>query len=424
MPSPRPDSAQDGAVIAAQEVVDSDRCTGCGACALQDRGLTMRLSADGYMRPVPTGEPSSTTRDSFDSYCPGVAVTSPFTHRRAHPVLGPYVGMWRANATDTATRTRGSSGGVLTALQQWALTHGAISTAVAQSPADARRTVPVRITTREEAMRSAGSRYAPVAAASNVGDLTHDDIAVGKPCEAAAIRQIYSAPDTAPLVLSFFCMGTPSSLATDALVADLADESSPVENLVYRGNGWPGRFTVTTANGSRNSMTYEESWGKHLGPTVQWRCRTCLDGMGESADLVAGDLWNTDENGYPSFDEKAGYSVLIARTPRGHAAALAAQREGLLHLEPTDAESVLRAQPSQVQRKTLGISRLAATRSMGLPVTRFTGFHPLRRTRWNPALLKQEFLGTASRLRSRGHDWSLGPLHAAVSMIRRLRKRP
>jgi coenzyme F420 hydrogenase subunit beta len=383
----------------------------------------MSLDGDGYMRPVPNGESSSTTRESFNSYCPGVSVTSPFSHRRAHPVVGPYVSLWRAHATNAETRTRGSSGGVLTALQQWAVSQGAVGTAVAPSPTDARRTVPVRITSREEALRSASSRYAPVAAASGATGLTHSDFTVGKPCEAAALRQIYSAADDAPLILSFFCMGTPSSHATDVLTEKLTDQAAGIESISYRGNGWPGRFTVTTAGGTDSSMSYEESWGHHLGPTVQWRCRTCLDGLGESADLVAGDLWNTDENGYPKFNEDEGHSVLVARTPRGHAAAVAAQTAGLLYLEPTDVDSILKSQPSQVHRKALGISRLAATRSMGLPITRFSGFRQIRRTRWNLALLWTEFLGTAGRLRARGHDWGLGPLRIAASVKRRMKTR-
>lgn len=405
---------------AAQRVVDTERCTGCGACALMDKGLTMSLSDDGYMRPVPNGDANSTTVESFQKYCPGISVESPFANRRSHPILGPYVEMWHASATDDLTRQRGSSGGVLTVLQQWAVSRGATATNVAPSPTDARRTVPVRIMTKEEVLASAGSRYAPVAAASGAGGLSRYDVAVGKPCEAAALRQIYSDRSEAPLVLSFFCMGTPSSHATDELVRTISGVDEEVDSLTYRGNGWPGEFTVTRQDGSSESMSYGESWGVHLGPTVQWRCRTCLDGLGESADLVAGDLWDVDENGYPSFEEQDGVSVLIARTPRGRDAALAAQRAGLLRLNPTSEEAVLRAQPSQVQRKARGLARLAATWGMGLPTTRFRNFAPLRRTSWNPTLLKQEFFGTAGRLKVRGYDWARVPLRLTRSIVRKL----
>src|SRR4051812_17568599 len=98
-------------------VVESDLCSGCGACCLLDGGLEMHL-VDGYNRPVrvrPAQEKASAK--TFLRICPGSSLRAPerADGSRRDPVLGSYLAIWTANASDPTTRFRGSSGGVLTA---------------------------------------------------------------------------------------------------------------------------------------------------------------------------------------------------------------------------------------------------------------------------------------------------------------------
>ena len=109
--------------------------------------------------------------------------------------------------------------------------------------------------------------------------------------------------------------GTPSQHATDAVLASLgAPPDADLVRLRYRGEGWPGSFTAQDAAGATWSTSYDASWGAHLGKAVQWRCKICPDGVGESSDVTAGDFWRSDERGYPLFDEGDGFSALVART--------------------------------------------------------------------------------------------------------------
>lgn len=412
-------SCRDVTVAAAAErVVRTERCTGCGACALLDPGLSMEL-VHGHMRPVRTDQASSNDVARFRRVCPGVVVKSPFArsapHR--HPVLGPWVAMWRAHATDPELRRRGSSGGVLSALAAWnADTTGGTGHAVAGCPVQPRRTVPVTITSKQEALAAASSRYAPVAAARDVREMRAADVVTGKPCEVAAMRAMNDSES--PLMLSFFCAGSPSQDATDDLIRDLGGEPEALRRLWYRGDGWPGRFTAQMEDGAEVSTTYAQSWGRALGPSVSWRCRCCGDGMGESADLVAGDLWETDDRGYPSFAEQEGVSVLVARTQRGHAAALAAERDGAIHLEPVTVDEVLAAQPAQVARRKLLWGRLLPTLLMGLPVTRYKGFDHVVQALRRPRAVRDEVLGAAARLRRRGYDWAGGRIRPVLARLR------
>lgn len=371
-------------------VVDSGNCSGCGACELLDPGISMELDAEGYLRPVRRRESAADIESSkmltaFQDACPGLRVTAqrPPGSRR-HPQLGPVVQTWTAWAADPQIRYEGSSGGTLTALSGWLLQTGQASriTAAAEDPNNARRTVPVQIMSKEQVLASSGSRYAPVGNAAWAGPLDAGTAFIGKPCEVSAVRSLGDTIEGAgdgPILLSFFCAGTPSQHATDKLTADLGiDPDEQVTALRYRGHGWPGDFSVTGSNGAVKTASYDQSWGKYLGPATQWRCKICPDGVGESADISVADFWRTDAQGYPLFSDQEGISALIARTERGRELVLAAAEAGILTLAPLDLDQLAAVQPLQTKRRESLLARLAGTKAAGGQVPSFSGFSLLQ----------------------------------------------
>lgn len=284
-------------------------------------------------------------------------------------------------ATDADARYRGASGGVLTALSAWLTESGRANTVVGAGKArDPRRTVSVAITDRETALAAAGSRYAPVATMSSAAVLEAGNAVIAKPCEASALRRLLDEREAVerPLILSFFCAGTPSQLATDDLVRELGvSDETTVSNLRYRGCGWPGQFTVTS-DARDYAMDYRTSWGKRLGPTVQWRCKICPDGVGESADLSVCDYWEVDDRGYPLFAEADGRSGLLVRTERGRDLLKEAIEAGVLAGEPLRAEEIAKIQPGQTGRRSTLFLRLLGARMAGLRVPSYSGFPLVR----------------------------------------------
>jgi coenzyme F420 hydrogenase subunit beta len=370
-------------------VVAADNCSGCGGCLLLDSGLTLELDANGFARPTRVGDstaaPDAVAR--FRDACPGRTVRAQHAAGgERHPTMGSVLGAWEAWATDAEIRRAGSSGGTLTALAEWLAATGRVSrvTGAAPESTDARRTVSVTITTREQALAAASSRYGPVTGTPD--SLGPDGAMVGVPCRVAAVRALTS-DDDAPILLSFFCAGTPSQTATDALAHDLG-APGPAAAMRYRGDGWPGRFTVSKPDGTTASLSYEQSWGEHLGRAVQWRCKICPDGVGESADIVAADLWESDDRGYPSFVEREGVSALIARTPRGLELVREAIAAGVLTASPLDIGRLAAVQPLQVDRRETLLGRLIGTIVAGGTVPRYRGFGllALALPRWRAVL--------------------------------------
>lgn len=176
-----------------------------------------------------------------------------------------------------------------------------------------------------------------------------------------------------PILLSFFCAGLPSQNATTKVVRLLGGNPEEVTSLRYRGEGWPGRFAISQP-GLDASLSYSESWGTHLGPTMQWRCKACADGVGESADIVAADFWEADACGYPKFDEGDGVSAVLTRTPAGAALFAEAMAAGVIEATEISVSALYGIQPHQRERRSTMAARLLGVR-LGLgTVPRYKGF--------------------------------------------------
>lgn len=394
---------------AISRVVDRGNCSGCGACTLIDDRVRMDIAKDGFLRPT-VADHAEVRADPqgvelFHQVCPGVGVRAPKRDPRSRvdEVFGTYLEVWEAWASDADIRFRGSSGGVLTALSAWLLETGQAQGVVASAAASSApsRTVPVTITSRAEALGSAGSRYGPVANLEQAALGATDHVIVGKPCEISALAQMNEAMGieevAGPVRLSFFCAGSPSQHATDELVDFLGFVREDVASLRYRGDGWPGRFTVTDTAGREAGLSYDESWGHHLGRNLQWRCKTCVDGTGGHADIAVGDYWRAGPDGYPLFDDDDGVSVVIARTARGEKILQDARAQGVIVMRPLELSKVAAIQPLQVDRKYTLVGRLSARWLALKPPPKYEGYGLLRisRARWRANV--RALIGTLKR---------------------------
>lgn len=355
----------------------------------------MSLDDAGFLRPeIITADPNQAHErldyEAFQATCPGVNVTAPDPGEGStHPIFGRYQQAWQGWALDKTLRNRGASGGVLTALTKWLLESGQASSIVGSrgSKNEPLRTEPLLITDPQQATLLAGSRYAPVANLDEPSS-THADALVLKPCEASALAQYHSWRGTPkqeiPVVLSFFCAGTPSQRATEDLVETLGFDKSNVEEIRYRGLGCPGRFRVRSKDGTERTTSYDESWGHHLGRDLQTRCKICVDGTGSHADIAVGDFWPTDPLGYPIFDESEGNSVIIGRTARGRDLLLKAFEARVIALEPIDLRQVEASQPLQTERRYTLAGRMAGRLAAGQKNPRYRGYSLARLALRNP----------------------------------------
>jgi coenzyme F420 hydrogenase subunit beta len=352
-------------------IVANGLCTGCGICQAiaGPKSIEMRMSAEGYLRPVTLKALQAGSEQEIKEVCPGASVQPPPSNGEYHTIWGALKSVTTGHAKDPQVHRQGSSGGVISAVAIYLLETKKVDF-VAQISASSSKPLENQLQlslTRDDVIRAAGSRYAPSAPLAQLADLLAMNkrfALIGKPCDIAALRRYLStrpeARQSVPYLLSFMCAGIPSQLGTDEVVQRMGSSKEKVVTFRYRGDGWPGMTRAVERDGSSFEMDYNTSWGEILGKHLQFRCKICADGTGESADIVCADAWY-GKDGYPDFSEREGRSLILARTTEGESllaelvAAAAIQRESL------PVEDIALMQPYQLLRKRLALGRGLAT---------------------------------------------------------------
>lgn len=373
-------------------ILKNDLCSGCGLCSAManEDAIHMQVSADGYSRPfldpAYTDRPVANDTDCrvFALACPALNLDiRPYKSARYHPIWGELRQTLRGHASDPEIRQAGSSGGVISALAQYCLTQRLVDGVIQirACTSDPLLNVTVISRSRENIIASSGSRYAPaspVEALKWVAMSTEKYLFIGKPCDVAAVRQLQAHDprlrSNIPYLISFMCAGTPSIAGTHQLLKQLEAPRESVVAFRYRGDGWPGLARATLRNGESRTMTYHDSWGKVLNRHLQTRCKICPDGIGEFADIVCADGWEADAEGYPSFTEGDGQSLILLRTDKGQALFRNALGDGAVQAEAFDPEAIGAIQPFQYYRRATLLPRLLAMRLLLLKTPTYRGF--------------------------------------------------
>lgn len=367
------------------DIVDSHLCNGCGACAYlsPDRLRMVDTESHGRRPQLRTAEPEppETAR-----VCAGVE----WPERPSLPaeaiaeldaVWGPVLEVWEGHSTDDEIRHRGSSGGVVTALALYGIERGGQSGAL---HVKARQDAPLlneAVLSRDRAslVAGCGSRYAPASPCEELAQIENAPgpcVFIGKPCDVASTaraRTLRPALDrNVGLQIAIFCAGTPAFSGTRELVKKLgADDPAKVEEIRYRGEGWPGEITATwtdQATGERisRSISYADGWGNILQKHRQWRCHVCADHTGEHADISVGDPWYR-----PVGPEEPGRSLILVRTERGRAFLQAARAAGYIEMDRREPWVLEASQDHLLRTQAATWGRSLALRLSGASAPRY-----------------------------------------------------
>lgn len=392
------------------KVVAENLCLGCGACAhTVPNKIQMLLDDAGYLRPKISVDTLSDQEEALATkVCPGINVFYQPRDATYNDLWGPLMATRVGWSTNDALRYQASSGGSISALASYLLGAGKVDAIlhIGVSAIDPLRNEYRISRTLEEVVINAGSRYAPGAPIEGLRQAIDQFRRVGfigKPCDIVAVRKL-AAVD--PLVakrikicISFMCAGVPSIKGTYAVLKHLKINLPDVAHFRYRGNGWPGHATATMQNGELRSMTYDESWGRMLNKHLQFRCKICVDGTGEFADVTCADAWYGTADGYPDFEERQGRSLVLTRTAVGEALVSETVASGYMHVEPLLMEEIEKMQPYQALRKRMVLSRIVALRLCGrsIPTYDMSLLWRLAKTSGLKANLRS-FLGMVRRL--------------------------
>lgn len=366
-------------MLTLKDVLQEDLCAGCGFCESATQGAAaMEYSDSGFLRPSNITSLDSKEKERIQAVCPGVHghdVVSEQSYKapNVHYLWGEYYSCGVGYSTDDNIRFVGSSGGAITQICTWLLETGRVKAVLVTDYdlEDKLKTTSKLATTPKDVIACSGSKYAPSSPLRLLSQLKNIDgpvAIVGKPCDITAVRRAMNANDelvgNTAVLISFFCAGVPSDKQNEKLVYKLGvSDRSDLASFKHRGNGWPGKTVAVTVQGQSYECTYSESWGKTLNKDLQFRCKICPDGIGESADIVCADAWY-GEGGYPSFEEADGRSLIMSRTGLGHELIKRSVSDGKLHVEQLDPNEIGKMQPGQLKRRKVLAIRILALKTL------------------------------------------------------------
>lgn len=404
------------------EVVAWRLCLGCGACVATcpENSIELVDVVDQGMRPIVSSAKCRKCGGCVE-VCPGIEISHGPFNSQTIPELrqawGPVLEVWEGYATDPEIRCKGSSGGVATALALYCVEKEQASGVlhIGAKPEAPLQNVPIFSKSREELLMYTGSRYAPAAPCEKLMWIRENNsfcIFIGKPCDVVALHKSKAVDpklnSNVGLAISIFCAGTPATKGTYSILDRLSVKPDQVEELRYRGCGWPGMATVKIkgGNGQIRQMSYEESWGSILSSYSQFRCRLCPDSTGEFADISCGDPWYREIK-----PDEQGWSLVLVRTELGKEILQKAIKAGYVKLEQVNPGIVPQSQKALLTRRRHLWGRLLMMDIMGIPVPCYTDFYLFRNWLRLPALEKLRSLtGTFKRIILRGWKRPLEPV--------------
>lgn len=280
------------------DIVNSGLCAGCGACysACKQNAITMKLEQELYY--------PSVNSDLCNS-CGLCVKVCPSFECKYHLPFEDYVKKYQDEpsvyvvySNDETIRNNSTSGGFITSLLLYLLGNKLIDGAIVAYSQDRPETIRARlVTTKEDIIQAAGSKYYPVPICSILKELDNNKkyAVVGKGCDFEAIEKYCKTfPKTKKsiyLKVGLICHHTLYARAVDDLIRANGLDPLKIRKFVFRGEGWPGESQVYDRNNNPRTPILESL--KVLGDikNTPLRCSLCTDGFAYMADMAVGDAW-------------------------------------------------------------------------------------------------------------------------------------
>lgn len=295
-------------------------------------------------------------------------------------LIGNYQKIFRGYCKNDDIRHNASSGGVVTGSQSYLLANGLIDGAITLRSREDKPYLnePIVASSTKEILSASQSKYCISPVNHVLADLPgkYKSLAyVGLPEQVSAIRKLQllkhkSVKNIKYLFGLFYGETLHISAINSIMRAHGYNSLKDIKKIQFREGKWPGNLRVDLKNGKKISL--RKFHANYLIPShITSYSFYQIDYTNELADISVGDAWSPD---YESRGK--GWSVIIARSPRGLQLLEKMKNDNVLYLDEISEKDLIEMHSHGLDLKKRGaFIRIEKRKSKGLPVPEY-GYKP------------------------------------------------
>ena len=255
--------------------------------------------------------------------------------------------------TDRDVRFKSSSGGIGTAIIKYLLDTGAYGTAMTFEYDNTECQYRPKLIYNYKDYNNCGSIYQDTDTIGfvrrNIDRIRDGIIITCMPCQVKAIKSILSRRGIRNFIVSLCCSGQTTIYGTWYYYKLLGIRKEDVNNIQYRGNGWPSGIQINLKNGDlikKNNYTYPWTLMHKSLLFRPKRCLYCTMKTTKDADVSLADPWLRE---YIENDNE-GNSVIICNE-YGEKTIKQMETEGILSLKTISEAEYIESQLGTIEEK-------------------------------------------------------------------------
>lgn len=302
-----------------KDIISSNKCTGCTACANRcpKNAITMVTDDEGFKYPI---------IDELKCIDCGLCKkTCPVLNTKENKSMDKCYVAYEKEDNEKLTS---SSGGIFPLIANYILDNNGI--VIGASFDDNNKLNHIAITKKEDLEKLKGSKYLQ----SNLDNIfkyikenidNNKILFVGTPCQVAGIKAFLKKDYDNLLCIDLFCHGVPSPKLFEKYIKELEKTSKDkVINYNFRDKttGWDSYSNTITFKNNKTitELQSDNNYMKLFLSDVALRgsCYNCNFKFGNKySDITLGDFWGV-QNYYPEMYNKKGVSAIIINTDKGN----------------------------------------------------------------------------------------------------------
>jgi coenzyme F420 hydrogenase subunit beta len=170
---------------------------------------------------------------------------------------------------------------------------------------------------------------------------------VGLPCHCKALKDMQKKGlyKNIKLIISLFCCHTPKMGFTQEILKNQKINKKEVEKIEYRGNGWPGSFTIYLKNGGKIHLESKKCWSISY-KYFRNNCKKC-NLLAIYSDISVCDPWNL---GFEKNDNK-GKTLVLCNNKKSNILVREAEKLKYLKILKCSSEQFKKSQSPHIEIK-------------------------------------------------------------------------